>query len=94
MGILEDISQLLQKGKSKKVKELVQQAIDEGIDAKVILDEGLLAGMNAVGDQFHSGRTSDGSRPLLPTKSRKTEHPLSQPQRGGSETTRIALLCD
>ena len=27
MGILEDISQLLQKGKSKKVKELVQQAI-------------------------------------------------------------------
>ena len=28
MGILEDISQLLQKGKSKKVKELVQQAID------------------------------------------------------------------
>lgn len=55
MGILEDISQLLQKGKSKKVKELVQQAIDEGIDAKVILDEGLLAGMNAVGDQFQAG---------------------------------------
>ena len=55
MGILEDISQLLQKGKSKKVKELVQQALDEGIDAKVILDEGLLAGMNAVGDQFQAG---------------------------------------
>ena len=52
---MEDISQLLQKGKSKKVKELVQQAIDEGIDAKVILDEGLLAGMNAVGDQFQAG---------------------------------------
>ena len=55
MGILEDISQLLQKGKSKKVKELVQQAIDEGIDAKVILENGLLAGMNAVGDQFQAG---------------------------------------
>ena len=55
MGILEDISLLLQKGKAKKVKELVQQAIDEGIDAKVILDEGLLAGMNAVGDQFQAG---------------------------------------
>ena len=43
---------MLQKGKSKKVKELVQQAIDEGIEAKVILEDGLLTGMNAVGDQF------------------------------------------
>ena len=37
MTILEDISLNLQKGKAKVVKELVQQALDEGIEAKVIL---------------------------------------------------------
>lgn len=31
MSILTDISENLQKGKAKVVKELVQQAIDEGI---------------------------------------------------------------
>ena len=39
-------------GKSKKVKELVQQAIDEGTPADQILDEGLLAGMSLIGDKF------------------------------------------
>ena len=32
MSILIDISENLQKGKAKIVKELVQQAIDEGMD--------------------------------------------------------------
>ena len=44
MAILDDISAFLQKGKAKDVKELVQQAIDQGIDAKTILEEGLLSG--------------------------------------------------
>ena len=34
------------------VKELVQQAIDQGIPAQQILDEGLLSGMNVVGEKF------------------------------------------
>ena len=42
MSILNEISENLQKGKAKVVKELVQQAIDEGIPAKQILEEGLL----------------------------------------------------
>lgn len=54
MSLLVEISELLQKGKSKKVKELVQQAIDEGIDAQSILEDGLLSGMNAVGDAFQN----------------------------------------
>lgn len=52
MNILTEISENLQKGKSKIVKELVQQAIDEGIEAKVILSDGLLSGMNVVGEKF------------------------------------------
>lgn len=52
MNILEEISMNLQKGKAKTVKELVQQAIDEGMSAKVILEEGLLSGMNVIGVKF------------------------------------------
>ena len=52
MSILLEISENLQNGKAKKVKELVQQAIDQGIPAQEILNEGLLDGMNIVGEKF------------------------------------------
>ena len=51
---LQEIAQQLQDGKVKVVKELVQQAIDEGIPAEQILNEGLIAGMNVVGEQFRN----------------------------------------
>jgi corrinoid protein of di/trimethylamine methyltransferase len=50
--ILQDISMKLQAGKAKDVKALVQQAIDEGIPAQQILEEGLLDGMNVIGEKF------------------------------------------
>ena len=49
---LQEISVQLQAGKAKIVKTLVQQAIDEGIPAQRILEEGLLPGMNEVGEKF------------------------------------------
>lgn len=52
MGILNEISEQLQIGKAKLVKELVQQAVDAGIPAGEILTEGLLAGMSVVGERF------------------------------------------
>lgn len=52
MSILTEISENLQRGKAKVVKTLVQQAIDEGIPAQQILEEGLLEGMNIVGEKF------------------------------------------
>ena len=55
MAILEEISTLLQAGRAPKVKEAVQQALDEGLAPKVILEEGLLAGMSIVGDKFRDG---------------------------------------
>lgn len=51
-AIINEISENLQRGKAKVVKELVQNALDEGISADVILNEGLLAGMNIVGEKF------------------------------------------
>ena len=53
--ILQEISEQLQKGKAKVVVALVSQAIEEGISADTILNEGLLAGMNIVGERFKQG---------------------------------------
>ena len=52
MSILNDISENLQRGKAKIVKELVQTALDEGVKPADILEQGLLAGMSVVGEKF------------------------------------------
>jgi corrinoid protein of di/trimethylamine methyltransferase len=52
MSILDDISTLLQKGRAKEIKAAVQQALNEGIGAKSILEDGLMAGMNVIGGKF------------------------------------------
>ena len=55
MTLLEDISSAVQRGKKKEVKPLVQQAIDEGMDPQVILNEGLVPAMSIIGDKFSAG---------------------------------------
>ncbi len=52
MSIINEISELLQKGRAKNVKTLVLQAIEEGLDPKAILNEGLLSGMMIIGEKF------------------------------------------
>ncbi|MBR5615389.1 MAG: B12-binding domain-containing protein, partial [Clostridia bacterium] len=55
MSILEDISSLLQEGRAKQVVALVRQALDEGMNPEVIMNEGLLSGMAVIGEQFKAG---------------------------------------
>ena len=52
MSIYSEISENLQKGKAKIVKALVEQAVAEGCPTAEILNDGLLAGMNVVGEKF------------------------------------------
>ncbi|MDL2300783.1 corrinoid protein [Lachnospiraceae bacterium OttesenSCG-928-D06] len=52
MSIIQEISEFLQKGRAKNVKALVQQALDEGLDPKEILNDGLLSGMMIIGGKF------------------------------------------
>ena len=52
MAEIHEISEFLQKGRAKNVKALVQEALDEGKDPKVILNDGLLAGMMVIGEKF------------------------------------------
>ena len=56
MDILLEISENLQRGKAKIVKELVSQAIDQGIPAAEILEKGLMAGMDVVGEKFKNNQ--------------------------------------
>lgn len=51
MSILVEISENLQRGKAKVVKELVQTALDEGLNVKDIL-QSLLDGMGIIGEKF------------------------------------------
>lgn len=52
MEQLNEIAQKLQQGNAKAVKELVQQAIDAGIDAQDVLEQGLMAGLDVIGEKF------------------------------------------
>ena len=52
--MLSQISENLQKGKAKVVKQLEQEAIDSGISAQEILEKALIAGMNVVGEKFRN----------------------------------------
>ncbi len=51
MNLIE-ISENLQKGKTKIVKELVENALKDGVSAEKILNEGLLSGMSIIGEKF------------------------------------------
>ena len=52
MDVLREIDESLQRGEDAKVAELTQRAIDDGLSASEILNDGLLAGMAVVGEKF------------------------------------------
>jgi corrinoid protein of di/trimethylamine methyltransferase len=54
-AILEKMAERLIVGKIDEVKELSQQALDQGISPREIIDKGLLAGMEVVGKRFKAG---------------------------------------
>ena len=54
MAMLSEISEKMQQGRAKIVVQLVQEALDEGCDPERILSEGLIFGMNVVGEKFRN----------------------------------------
>ena len=52
MSLLVEISEFVQAGKTKNVKECVQKALEDGCLAKEILNDALIAGMMIVGEKF------------------------------------------
>ncbi|ACM61647.1 5-methyltetrahydrofolate--homocysteine methyltransferase [Caldicellulosiruptor bescii] len=52
MEILNEISQLIQKGNAKLVPEKVKEALSSGISAETILNDALIQAMSVVGEKF------------------------------------------
>jgi len=47
-----ELNKMVETGKSKIVKTIVSEALENGVSPKDILEQGLLPGMNAIGDKF------------------------------------------
>jgi 5-methyltetrahydrofolate--homocysteine methyltransferase len=54
MEVLQKISEELQRGNYEQMPGFIQQALDAGMPASRILKEGLVFGMNVVGEQFQN----------------------------------------
>ena len=52
MEVLREIAALLERGEDDEVGSLTQSALDQSIEAARILNEGLIAGMQVVGERF------------------------------------------
>ncbi|MCK4331850.1 MAG: B12-binding domain-containing protein, partial [Dehalococcoidia bacterium] len=52
MADLKLITENVVEGNVEKVKELTKNAIADGVAVAIILDDGLIAGMGAIGEQF------------------------------------------
>ena len=53
--LFEKMAEVLIAGKEAEVKSLTQEALDKGASARDVLDKGLLAGMDVVGQRFKAG---------------------------------------
>jgi 5-methyltetrahydrofolate--homocysteine methyltransferase len=56
MDILTRLSDSLEKGEDQEVGPLTAQALEEGLGAAEVLQKGLIAGMNVVGEEFRLRR--------------------------------------
>ena len=54
MSICETISEKVQSGRAKEVVALITEALDAGVAPDAILNEGLVAGMNIIGEKFRN----------------------------------------
>ena len=51
-NVLKDIQDALAKGDRNGVAKLTKEALDKGLSVKVILEDGLIKSMNAIGEKF------------------------------------------
>jgi len=54
MAVLEELQQAIISGSRDKAKELTQKALDEGIEARKIVVEGIAVAMEVVGEKFRA----------------------------------------
>jgi corrinoid protein of di/trimethylamine methyltransferase len=92
MVIMSEISEQVQCGKWKQVKELVQQALDEGALAQQILNEGLLAGMQVIGELFKNNEVYI-PEVLMAARAMNTGVQVLKPYLIGDQTEAVGKVC-
>ncbi len=93
MSLLEDMATALMAGKANDVKELVQKAIDDGLEPGTILTEGLLSGMNVIGVKFKANEVYV-PEVLIAARAMKAGMEILQPKltEAGVEAIGIAVI--
>lgn len=93
MSTLQDIAENLMKGKADDVKSLVEQALNNGEDPQKVLNEGLLAGMNVIGERFKKNEVYV-PEVLIAARAMKSGMEILQPKltSAGVEPIGIALI--
>ena len=92
MSTLNELSQAIQKGRTKLVQELVPRALEEGLAPRAILEDGLLAGMGIVGEQFKAG-TMFVPQVLMAAKAMNAGTALLKPHLTGDHAAPLGRAC-
>jgi 5-methyltetrahydrofolate--homocysteine methyltransferase len=93
MQILENIGSDLISGEANNVEEGVKKALEEGIEAKTILNDGLLKGMGVIGRRFKNGEVFV-PEVLIAAKAMKSGMDVLKPKlvEAGEENAGLVLL--
>lgn len=93
MSILQEISELVIVGNIASTKAKVEEAVSQGLDANQILNEGLMPGINEIGEQFAKGQVFVPNV-LLAAKAMNTGVEVIQPllAAGGTTTVGTAVV--
>ena len=92
MSILNEISEKLQAGKAKDVTALIDKALADGINAKAILEEGLLPGMQIIGDKFKNNEVYV-PEVLIAARAMKAGTDLLKPRLVAENVEPIGKIC-
>ncbi len=91
MSNIETISQAVQNGKSKKIGELVKQALDAGCQPTEILNKGMIEAMSIVGDKFTKNEIFVPEM-LVAARAMKKGVEVLKPYLSGDNTTSVGKV--
>jgi len=84
MSKILEVSAAVEGGKVKIIQGLVQEALDEGLEANTILDDGLIAAMRVIGDKFQANEVFVPEM-LVSAKAMKKGVEILKPHLSGTE---------
>jgi corrinoid protein of di/trimethylamine methyltransferase len=91
MSKIEEISDAVEKGKSKIIAGLVEEALAEGLDPVEILNVGMIEAMNVVGAKFQENEIFVPEM-LIAARAMKKGVEVLKPRLGGSATTKMGKV--